>query len=84
MRKFSINVDPMTGERYISVPFTGRMLFEHPIYNKGSAFTEIEREQLGLDGVLPQHVSSMEQQVHRVYGNYSDKQTPIEKYIFLL
>ncbi|MCK4232909.1 NAD-dependent malic enzyme, partial [candidate division WOR-3 bacterium] len=60
------------------------MLFEHPIYNKGSAFTEIEREQLGLDGVLPQHVSSMEQQVHRVYGNYSDKQTPIEKYIFLL
>lgn len=84
MSKFKINVDPMTGEKYISVPFTGRLLIEHPIYNKGSAFTEIEREQLGLDGVLPQHVSTMEQQVQRVYENYSDKQTPIEKYIFLL
>ena len=84
MSKFTINVDPMTGEKYISVPFKGRLLVEHPIYNKGSAFTEIEREQLELEGILPEHSLTIEQQVSKVYENYSKKITPIEKYVYLL
>ncbi len=84
MQKFSIQFDPMTGEKYINVPFTKQQLVEHPIYNKGSAFTEIEREQLGLHGLFPRHNSTIEEQLHRVYDNFSLKETPIEKFIFLL
>ena len=84
MKKFLIQMDPVTGERYISVPFTGRMLVEHPIYNKGSAFPQEEREQLDLHGILPEHVSTMEQQLSRTYENFSKKANPVEKFIFLL
>ncbi len=84
MRKFSVQLDPLTGEKYIDVPFTGQLLVENPIYNKGSAFTEQEREELDLHGILPAQVSTMEQQVHRVYENFSAKPNPIEKYTYLL
>lgn len=84
MSKFVIEVDPVTGEKYIQVAFKGRMLVEHPIYNKGSAFTEQEREQLELYGVLPEHNLTMEQQVSKVYKNYKKEPTPIKKYIYLL
>ena len=84
MRKFSVQLDPLTGEKYIEVPIKGHLLVNNPIYNKGSAFTEQEREQLDLHGIFPQHISTMEQQVRRVYENYSKKTTPVEKYIYLL
>ena len=84
MNKFLIQMDPVTGERYINVPFKGRMLVEHPIYNKGSAFSQEEREQLDLHGILPEHVSTMEQQLSRTYENFSKKANPVEKFIFLL
>ena len=84
MNKFSIQIDPMTGEKYLEVPFTGQQLAEHPIYNKGSAFSELEREQLGLNGIFPRHNSTIAEQLIRVYENYSLKPTPVEKFIFLL
>jgi malate dehydrogenase (oxaloacetate-decarboxylating) len=84
MNKFSIQMDPLTGEKYLEVPFTGQQLAEHPTYNKGSAFSEIEREQLGLNGIFPRHNSTIAEQLIRVYENYSLKPTPIEKFIFLL
>ena len=84
MRKFSIQIDPVTGEKYIDVPFKGQQVVELPVYNKGSAFTEQEREELGLHGILPRHSSTMTEQLRRVCGNYSSKTSPIEKFIFLL
>ncbi|RKZ40404.1 MAG: NAD-dependent malic enzyme [Gammaproteobacteria bacterium] len=84
MNKFIIQIDPMIGEKYINVPFVGQQLVEHPIYNKGSAYTEVEREQLGLYGIFPRYASTIKEQLRRVYENYSLKTTPIEKFIFLL
>lgn len=84
MDRFSIQVDPMTGEKYIEVPFRGQLLVEHPIYNKGSAFTEKEREQLDLCGILPEHCLTIEEQENKVYENYSREKTPIEKFLYLL
>ncbi len=84
MNKFAIQIDPMSGEKYINVPFKGQQLAEHPIYNKGSAFSDQEREMLGLHGLFPRHNSTMAEQLSRVYENYSLKNTPIEKFIFLL
>ena len=84
MSKFTVQLDPLTGEHYIETPFKGHLLVETPIYNKGSAFTEIEREELDLYGILPEQVSSIEDQAKRAYENYTRKPIPIEKYIYLL
>ena len=53
------------------------------MYTKGTAFNAQERKDFGLEGLLPNAVSTMEQQEHRVYANISRKQDPLEKYIGL-
>jgi malate dehydrogenase (oxaloacetate-decarboxylating) len=62
---------------------TGQLLLDNPLLNKGSAFSEDERRELGLLGLLPPHSSSIEEQLTRTYENYRQKQTDIERYIFL-
>ena len=47
----------------------GMALLRDPLLNKGIAFTEAERDALGLRGFLPAHVLSMEEQVARVLVN---------------
>lgn len=84
MHKFSIQVDPLTGEKFIEVPYKGHDLVENPLFNKGSAFTEMEREQLDLYGIFPATVSTLELQLRRVYENFQHKPSPVEKYIYLL
>ncbi|MBN2564206.1 MAG: NAD-dependent malic enzyme [Candidatus Eisenbacteria bacterium] len=66
-----------------SVP-TGMELLHNASLNKGTAFTEDEREALGLRGLLPPHVHTMEEQVTRVMENYRRKDTPLGRYIHLL
>lgn len=66
------------------IALTGRLLLESPLLNKGSAFTEEERIQFGLLGLLPPHVSTIEEQLARTYENYESKQNDIERYIFLV
>jgi len=51
--------------------------------NKGTAFTERERDAFGLRGLLPPRVFTIEEQLRRVYGNFCRKATDLEKYIFL-
>jgi malate dehydrogenase (oxaloacetate-decarboxylating)(NADP+) len=63
---------------------TGVRLIRDPAVNKGTAFTEKEREVLGLRGLLPPKVHSMEEQVLRVLENVRRKPNDIEKYIFLI
>ena len=62
--------DEVTGEEYIAVDTRGEALLRDPLTNKGTAFTEGERADLGLDGLLPPAVSTMDQQLARVYENY--------------
>ena len=61
----------------------GAALLADPLTNKGTAFTEGEREALELDGLLPPAVCSMAQQLDRVYQSLQRKQTPLERYIYL-
>ncbi len=51
--------------------------------NKGTAFTPEERVDLGLDGLLPPQVNTMDQQLARVYGGFRREPTPIAKYQYL-
>lgn len=55
-----------------------------PLFNKGTAFNDEERELYGLHGLLPCHVSSLEEQLKRCYFNFSKKKTPLGKYIYLM
>ena len=61
----------------------GAAILHDPALNKGTAFTETERDALHLRGLLPPHVASPEQQVERVLGNFRRKTSDLEKYINL-
>jgi malate dehydrogenase (oxaloacetate-decarboxylating)(NADP+) len=61
----------------------GVELIQDPTRNKGTAFTESERDALGLRGLLPPRVMTLEQQVSRVLGAFARKPSDIEKYIYL-
>jgi malic enzyme len=81
--EWSTEHDSITGEEYIAVDVRGEPLLRDPFTNKSSAFTAAEREELGLAGLVPPAISTMDQQLARVYENYRAKQTPIERYIHL-
>jgi malate dehydrogenase (oxaloacetate-decarboxylating)(NADP+) len=61
----------------------GVKLLREPMFNKGTAFTQKERESLGLLGFLPPRVNSMENQMARVVDNIRGKGTALEKYVYL-
>jgi len=62
----------------------GAALLHDPLLNKGTAFTDAERDALGLRGLLPPHVHTLEEQLARVMDNYRNKQTDLERYIHLV
>ena len=65
-------------------PTKGVDWLHNPVFNKGTAFTEAEREALGLRGLLPPHVQTMNEQVGRVLANFRSKSSDIERYIQLV
>jgi len=71
------------GRPAVHVARRGERLLNHPMYNKGSAFSREERATLGLEGLLPDVVTPMEVQAHRIHGHISRKTDPLEKYIGL-
>jgi malate dehydrogenase (oxaloacetate-decarboxylating)(NADP+) len=61
----------------------GLALLRDPQFNKSTAFTESEREALGLLGLLPEGIDSEQAQIQRVYLQLSQKPNDLEKYIYL-
>jgi malate dehydrogenase (oxaloacetate-decarboxylating) len=61
----------------------GMDLLNHQGLNKGTAFTEEERSALGLHGLLPPYIESLEEQVTRAYGAYKRKDDDLERHIYL-
>jgi malate dehydrogenase (oxaloacetate-decarboxylating)(NADP+) len=61
----------------------GAALLTDPLFNKGTAFTERERDALGLRGLLPPRVFTLEEQVQRSLAAVRRKQDALEKYIYL-
>jgi malate dehydrogenase (oxaloacetate-decarboxylating) len=70
-------------ETAIATTLSGQLLLDNPLLNKGSAFSQDERRELGLVGLLPPHLSTIEEQLSRTYENYRKKQTDLERYVFL-
>ena len=61
----------------------GVALLRDPLLNKGTAFSEEERDALGLRGLLPAHLLSMEEQAARVLKNLRGLPDDLEKYVVL-
>ena len=61
----------------------GTDLLEHPALNKGTAFTDAEREVFGLHGLLPPHVETLEQQLVRAYQAYQSRHEDLDRHIYL-
>lgn len=59
-------------------------LLHDPTLNKGTAFTEEEREKLALRGLLPPRIFSQKEQEKRILENYHRKTDDLEKYIYLV
>ncbi|MBN68313.1 MAG: NAD-dependent malic enzyme [Gimesia sp.] len=66
-----------------SIQKRGHLLIEDPLLNKGTAFSDQERSQFGLVGLLPPHIDTLEEQVERSYEAFCDFQNDIDKHIFL-
>jgi malate dehydrogenase (oxaloacetate-decarboxylating) len=71
------------GRERVEIRLRGPQLLNHPMYNRSTAFTRDERRELGLEGLLPDVTSTMEQQARRAYGNIVRKTDPLERYIGL-
>lgn len=82
METYGLKTDNQ-GRTRLEVPYRGSTLLRHPLYTKGSAFTRAERAAFGLEALLPDAVSSLEQQEERVYGHIVRKQDALEKFIGL-
>jgi len=63
---------------------TGIELLHDPVFNKGTGFTERERDVFGLRGLLPPRVNSQQQQIARVLENLRRKDSDLERYIFMI
>ncbi len=63
---------------------TGAVLLLDPRLNKGTAFTEAERDALKIRGLLPPYVHTIDEQQARVLENYKLKPNALEKYIFMI
>ena len=59
-------------------------ILNNPFLNKGTAFTLEEREKLGLVGMLPPYVQTIEEQAQQTYAQMQTKVSDLEKRLFLM
>ncbi len=62
---------------------SAEQILNDPLLNKGTAFTDEERDALGLHGLLPYHVSTMQEQLQRLYQNFQENSSALAKYSYL-
>src|SRR6516162_2524056 len=62
----------------------GSGILHNPRFNKGTAFSEVERDALKIRGLLPPRVCSQKEQQTRVLGNFRRKNSDLEKHIFMV
>jgi malate dehydrogenase (oxaloacetate-decarboxylating)(NADP+) len=73
----SVTNEPRTSKR-------GAELLRDPALNKSTAFTEAERQALGLVGLVPDTTESEDLQLRRVMEQLGEKPTDLERYIYLI
>jgi malate dehydrogenase (oxaloacetate-decarboxylating) len=72
-----------TSNNLLYIPYSGPVLLDSPLLNKGSGFTENEREIFNLRGLLPAAVETIEEQSLRAYQQFLDIKSDIARHIYL-
>jgi len=73
----------MSIERPVDVSVTGYALLADTLLNKGTAFSEEEREAFGLHGLLPPHVGTLDEQLERRLSALRGLANDLERFVFL-
>jgi malate dehydrogenase (oxaloacetate-decarboxylating)(NADP+) len=71
-------------EKELQPNLRGPELLDSPALNKGTAFTQEERREYGLEGLLPHAVETIDRQLERVMDHLDAKPTDLERYIYLI
>lgn len=74
---------PLSTSGPVDCALTGHALLNSPYFNKGAGFPVEERAEFGLTGLLPQHVSTLEQQTKRAYQQFSSRKDDLAKNTFM-
>ena len=83
MQQSGFKLDTSSRKTILEISSRGRLVLTNPVSNRGTAFTDAEREQLNLAGLLTNRVSSIEEQLQRTYGQFSRCPSPLSKFIYL-
>ncbi|WP_413294482.1 NAD-dependent malic enzyme [Bdellovibrio sp. HCB185ZH] len=70
-------------KRPVYIPYSGTFLLDISLLNKGSAFSEEERANLNLHGLLPEHIETIEEQAGRAYSQFSLIKNNLDRHVFL-
>ncbi|MGD0674606.1 MAG: NAD-dependent malic enzyme [Polyangiaceae bacterium] len=71
------------GPERMRVGLDGAALLRLALTNKGTSFPAAERIALGLDGLLPPRITTLEEQIERTYAAFRREPTPLSKYTYL-
>lgn len=83
-RQLPLRLRGYMSKDFVKLSLSPEEILNRPLINKGTAFTQEERDLLGLNGFIPIHVSTAEEQIRRAYQNFEKHQTPLAKYVFLM
>ncbi len=70
-------------KRPLYLRYAGPVLLETPLLNKGSAFSQQEKQEFNLEGLLPHTIETIEEQAIRAYSQYSQFENDLDKHIYL-
>ncbi len=82
--RYQLKKDRDSNATYISVPRRGMDILADPLLNKGTAFSQEERDELGLHGILPPAVISLEKQLQRTYAHFKADPSTLGKHVNLM
>ena len=74
---------PDQTDHYVETALSGYELLNNPLLNKGTAFTEAERDAFDLHGLLPPHVAELDYQVQRRLAAFHGLGSDLQRYVFL-
>lgn len=73
----------MLSNETLYTPYTGAVLLETPLLNKGLAFSQEERSAFNLNGLLPNTVETIKEQTDRAWAQFCHFNRDISKHVFL-
>lgn len=70
-------------KRPVAIPYSGTVLLDNSLLNKGSAFSDEERTSLKLHGLVPHTVETIDEQTSRAYSQFLTFKSNIDQHMYL-